>query len=141
LEVATAFSAIANGGKLLQPQVVQKIIDNNKNALKESQTNIIRENFIASENLEIVRQGMKWAVTGENSPHASSVILNSLPVSAAAKTGTAELGNKHYNNWVTVFAPYDDPQIVLTIVLEDVEELQAVVLPVAKEVLNWYFTK
>lgn len=109
--------------------------------LEEKQPEIIRDNFIASENLEIVREGMRWAVTGENSPHASSITLNSLPVPVAAKTGTAELGNEHYNNWVTVFAPYDDPQIVLTIVLEDVENLQAAALPVAKEVLNWYFTK
>ena len=141
LEVATAFSAIANGGELLQPQVVQKIIDNNKNILEEKQPKIIRENFIAPENLEVIREGMRWAVTGENSPHASSVTLNSLPVPVAAKTGTAELGNEHYNNWVTVFAPYDDPQIVLTIVLEDVEKLQAAALPVAKEVLQWYFNK
>jgi penicillin-binding protein 2 len=141
LEVATAFSAIANGGKLLEPQVVQKIIDNDKNVIEESQPKIIRDNFIDPQNLKVAREGMRWAVTGENSPKASSITLNSLPISVAAKTGTAELGNNHYDNWVTVFAPYDDPQIVLTIVLEDVEKLQAAALPVAKEVLNWYFTR
>jgi len=141
LEVATAFSAIANGGKLLQPQVLKEIIDGDKNMISKNEPKIIRDNFIDQNNLEIVREGMRWAVTGQNSPKASSVILNSLPVSAAAKTGTAELGNDHYNNWVTVFAPYDDPQIVLTIVLYDVEKLQAAALPVAKELLNWYFTK
>jgi len=139
LEVATAFSAIANGGKLLEPQVVQKIIDSEKNVIEENQSKITRENFIDPKNLEIVREGMRWAVTGQNSPQASSVLLNSLPVSAAAKTGTAELGGDHYNNWVTVFAPYDDPQIVLTVVIENVEKAQVAALPVAKEVLQWYF--
>jgi penicillin-binding protein 2 len=139
LEVATAFSAIANGGKLLQPQVVQKIIDSEKNVIEENQSKIIHDNFIDPENLEIVREGMRWAVTGQNSPQASSVLLNSLPVAVAAKTGTAELGGDHYNNWVTVFAPYDDPQIVLTIVIENVEKAQVAALPVAKEVLQWYF--
>ena len=144
LEVAIAFSAIANGGKLLQPQVVQKIIDTSKDSvqvLEEKQPKIIRDNFIDPGNLEIVREGMRWAVTGENSPRASSITLNSLPFTSAAKTGTAELGNDHYNNWVTVFAPYDNPQIVLTIVLENVDKLQVAALPVAKEILNWYFTK
>jgi len=139
LEVATAFSAIANGGKLLEPQVVQKIIDSEKNVIEENQSKITRENFIDPKNLEIVREGMRWAVTGQNSPQASSILLNSLPVSAAAKTGTAELGGDHYNNWVTVFAPYDDPQIVLTVVIENVEKAQVAALPVAKEVLQWYF--
>ncbi|MDP2664213.1 MAG: penicillin-binding protein 2, partial [bacterium] len=141
LEVVTAFAAIANGGKLMQPQVVEKIVDKEKNVLETFQPKVTRENFIDSENLQVVREGMRQAVTGVNSPQASAVILNSLPVSAAAKTGTAELGNDRYNNWITVFAPYDDPEIVLTLIVEDIKGVQAAVLPVAYGVLNWYFTK
>lgn len=141
LEVVTAFSAIANKGKLLQPQVVQKIVDSEKNVVQELKPQIIRENFIDPANLQIVREGMRQAVTGVNSPQASSIVLNSLPVSAAAKTGTAELGGDRYHNWVTVFAPYDDPQIVLTVMLENIKGVQAAALPVAKNVLEWYFTR
>jgi len=135
LQVVTAFSAIANGGKLLQPQVVQKIVDDKGGTVEEINPKIIRENFIDPENLEIVREGMREAVT-----YGSSVILNDLPVKAASKTGTAETGMENvFHNWVTVFAPYEDPQIVLTILLENVHGLQAAALPVAKEVLGWYF--
>ncbi len=141
LEVVSAFSAIANRGKLLQPQVVKEIVDSQKNTIEAFEPKIIRENFIAPENLEIVRQGMRQAVTGENSPLASAVILNSLPVPAAAKTGTAELGNDYFHNWVTVFAPYEDPEIVITIMVENVKGVQAAVLPVARDVLQWYFSK
>ncbi len=84
---------------------------------------------------------MRQAVTGQNSPQASAVLLNSLPVAVAAKTGTAELGNNYYHNWITVFAPYDDPQIVLTLLVENVKGVQAAVLPVAKAVLEWYFNR
>lgn len=141
LEVATAFSSIANGGKLFQPQVVKEIVDRQKNTIEKIEPKIIRENFISPENLEIVRQGMRQAVTGENSPLASSVILNSLPVSAGAKTGTAELGQDRFHNWVTVFAPYEDPEIVITIMIENVKGVQAAVLPVARDVLQWYFSE
>ncbi len=141
IEVANSISAIANGGILYQPHVVKEILDNNKNPVKVITPEIIRQDFIDPQNLEIVREGMRQAVTGKNSPLASSVLLNSLPVAVAAKTGTAELGNDTYQNWVTVFAPYDDPQIVLTVVIERVKGAQVASLPVAKEVLNWYFTK
>jgi len=142
LQVANAFAAIANGGTLYKPKVVKEIVDSEKNLIKEIKPEILREGFINLENLEIVREGMRRAVTGENSPYASSVILNSLPVSAAAKTGTAQISNPdYYHNWVTVFAPYDDPQIVLTIMIENVKGLQSAALPVAKEVLEWYFSK
>ncbi len=135
LQVVSSFAAIANGGKLYQPQMVQKIVDSQKNVIKEIEPKIIRENFIDQKNLQIVREGMRAGVT-----YGSSVTLNSLPVKAAAKTGTAQTPKDNvYHNWVTVFAPYDDPQIVLTIMLEDVPGVQAAALPVAKEVLEWYF--
>lgn len=140
LQVATAFSAIANNGKLLKPKVVHQIVDTSTNSIQIVETiepEIIRENFIDNENLKIVREGMREAVT-----YGSSVILNTLPVKAASKTGTAETGKEGYfHNWVTVFAPYDDPEIVLTIVIENVRETQVAALPVAKQVLEWYFSQ
>ena len=117
------------------------MVDENKNIIESFGPELLRQNFIDPKNLEIVRQGMRWAVTGENSPKASAVLLYSLPVAAAAKTGTAELGNGYYNLWVTVFAPYENPEIVLTIVIEKIKGLQSATLPVAKEVLDWYFTR
>jgi len=140
LEVAASFIPIANGGKLFQPQVVKKIVDPSTGSgqvIKEFEPEIIRENFISPENLQIVREGMRQAVTAGS----ATGFLDYLPVAAAAKTGTAELGGNYYHNWVTVFAPYDDSQIVLTIVLEDVKGVQAAALPAAKAVLEWYFNR
>lgn len=144
MEVLTSIAAIANGGKLLKPQVVQKIVDSSSRGaevVEEFFPEVIRDGFIDPENLEVVREGMRQAVTGFNSPQASAVILNSLPVSSAAKTGTAELGNDRYNNWITVFAPYEDPEIILTLMVENVKGVQAAVLPVARDILEWYFTR
>ena len=135
LQVATAFSAITNGGTLFKPQIVQKIVDKEKNLIEEIKPEIIRENFIKPENLQIVREGMRGAVT-----YGTSTSLNTLPVKAAAKTGTAETPKEdYYHNWITVFAPYDDPQIVLTIMMEDVKGFRVTVLPVAQAILEWYF--
>lgn len=135
IEVVTAFAAIANGGTLLKPQLVKAIIDENYNLVKEFAPKIIRQGFINPRNLEVVKEGMRGAVT-----YGSATILNDLPVKAAAKTGTAETGREgYYHNWITVFAPYDDPQIVLTVMVEDVPGLHIIVGDVAKDVLNWYF--
>jgi len=140
LQVATAFSALINNGKLLKPQVVQKIVDSQKNTIEEIEPKVLKEINIDQKNLQIVREGMREAVI-----YGSAVSLSDLPVKAAAKTGTAEFwkkGEKLYDTWITVFAPYEDPQIVLTLMMEDVKDLSTLtVLPVAKEVLNWYFSK
>jgi penicillin-binding protein 2 len=141
LQVAVSFVAIANRGTLFKPQVVKQIVDDNKNVIEEIKPKIIRKDFINLENIEIVRQGMRKAVTGEGSPYASSVLLNSLPISVAAKTGTAQTPiEEHYHNWISVFAPYDDPEIVLTIMIEDIEGVQAAALPAAKQILEYYFS-
>ena len=140
LQVATSFAAIANGGKLLRPRVVKQIIKGQKDSfevIKDFPPEIIKENFIDSDNLKIVREGMREAVI-----YGSSRILNDLPVKVASKTGTAQTPKEgYYHNWVTVFAPYEDPEIVLTVLIENVPEEQVAALPVAKEVLNWYFGK
>ncbi|MFC1663942.1 penicillin-binding protein 2, partial [Patescibacteria group bacterium] len=137
LQVANSFSAIANGGTLFKPKVVQKILDKDKNLIEEIKSEVLRENFIDPESLQVIREGMREAVV-----YGSSAILNNLPVKAAAKTGTAQSTKPNlYHNWVTVFAPYDDPQIVLTVLIENVTGVQAAALPVARDVLYWYFTQ
>jgi len=148
LQVAASFVAIANRGTLYQPKIVQKIIDPSTSSgqeakvIEEISPTILRENFIDSENLQVVRDGMRQAVTGEGAPQASSILLNSLPVKVAAKTGTAQLPKyDHYNNWITVFAPYEDPEIVLTVMIGNVKGMQTAAIPVAKEILNWYFSE
>jgi len=142
LEVVNSFLPIANQGKLLKPQIVKEIIDSEKNKITKMETIILKEDFINPENIQAVREGMRQAVTGYNSPHASAVLLNSLPVTSAAKTGTAETPKEnYYHNWVTVFAPYENPEIVLTIMIQDVEGVRSAALPVAKAVLEWYFTR
>jgi len=146
LQVARAYAAIANGGKLLKPKFVKEIVDEEKNVIETIQPEIEKEIQIDPKNLQIVKEGMRWAVTGENSPHASCIALKDLPVAVAAKTGTAQVSRKDCENcytiWISVFAPYEDPKIVLTIMLEDVKgRLSQVVVPVAKEILNWYFSK
>jgi penicillin-binding protein 2 len=134
LQVASAFVAIANGGKLLKPKLVKKIIDSS-GAETELQPEVIREDFVDPENIKVVKEGMREAVV-----YGSSRILNSLPVPAAAKTGTAQTAKKnYYHNWVTVIAPVNDPKIVLTVLIEEVPGLQAAALPAAKEILEWYF--
>jgi len=142
LQVASAYCAIANGGTLYKPQIVNKIVSGHTDSpqlVKQFSPEIIRSNFIDSENLEIVRQGMRDGVT---EPYGLSTYLNSLPVSVAAKTGTAEIGYKdRFNVWSAVFAPYENPEIVLVITVENVNGLGAVTFPVAHDVIKWYFSE
>lgn len=136
LQVASWTEIMANGGTLYKPQVVDKIISGDHDEIvQDIPPEIIKSNIADAKNMDIVRRGMREAVlTG------SAGALRSLPVSAGAKTGTAQYGTKGLAQaWFTSFAPYDNPEIVLTVLIEGGGEGGIVSVPVAKEVLRWYF--
>lgn len=129
LQLAMATSIIANGGSLYKPQIVKQI-GNDK-----IQSQKLKENIIEDKILEIVRKGMREAVVS-----GSARYLYDLPVKVAGKTGTAQAPrNKKPHSWFTAFAPYENPEIVLTILIENGGEGSSVAVPIAKEVLKWYF--
>lgn len=135
LQLAAATASLLNGGKIIQPHLVDKFIDSDKNVIKINKPQILREGFVGQEELEVVRNGMRQTVTS-----GSALLLNNLPVQAGAKTGTAQVAGQHNSNaWGTVFAPYENPEIVLVVLAENAGEGSQVAIPVAKEVLETYF--
>jgi penicillin-binding protein 2 len=140
LQVAVAYSAIANGGTLYQPQLVNKIVSgtgDNETTVKQFTSQVMGSNFIDPQYLQIVRNGMRDGVTQD---YGLSRSLNNLPVPVAAKTGTAQIGyaNK-FNLWSATFAPFNNPQLVVVVTAEAVNALGAVTLPVSHDVLSWYY--
>lgn len=68
--------------------------------------------------------------------------LKTLPVEAAGKTGTAQYGTQDKtHSWFIAFAPYDNPTIALAVLVEGGGESHSGAVPVAKEVLDWYFSQ
>ncbi len=137
IQVAIATGAIANNSYIFQPQIVNKIVDKQKNLVKDIEPVIINQDFISPKNIDIIKRGMRQTVTD-----GTATMLNHLPIKVAAKTGTAQTPMPgFYHKWITVFAPYENPEIVLTIMVESVEGIQLTTLPVAKSVLEWYFNQ
>lgn len=126
LQITNAVSAIANGGTLHRPTLVLG-----------SEPKVLREGFVSTETLFWVREGMRAAC----SPGGTAYPFFNFPVSVAGKTGTSETGREDATHaWFTVFAPFDDPEIVLTVLLENGGEGSHDAAPVAKEILDWYFS-
>lgn len=137
LQMAVAIAAIANGGELLKPQIVAKITNKDGQNIREFKKEIKKSGFINPDNLQIVREGMRQAVKS-----GSAKRLGGLPVAVAAKTGTAQFGAEGKTHaWMTAFAPYDNPQIVIVALIEEGGEGYATAGPVVDDILNWYFSR
>ncbi len=137
LQLASMTATIANGGIYYRPKVVGKIVDPETGQEIPIESEIIDKNFISKENIEIVREGMYQTVFG---PTGSGRLLSSLPVKTAGKTGTAQFGNEDKtHSWYISFAPFDNPQIALVVLIEGGGEGHSWAVPATKEIYQWYF--
>lgn len=136
LQMVSGVAAVANGGTLWRPKIVSKIIDLDGKIIKEFKPEMIRNLIVNDEKLKVVREGMRDAVT-----NGSAWLLNDLPIKVAGKTGTAQVTNtfRKTNAWFTGFAPYDNPEIALAIIIEGAGEGSTAAVPVAKQVFEWYY--
>lgn len=139
LQVAAFTSVFANQGTLFQPLIVDKIIHSDNKKQTKINPKIINKNFLQSKTIEAVRTGLRMNVTS-----GSGVRMSRLPVAVAGKTGTAQVGgNQLPHSWFTSFAPYENPEIVVTALIENgaIAGPTNYAVEIARQVMEWYFTQ
>ncbi len=134
LQIASMTASIANGGTLYQPHVVKGIIHSGSEKEEKIKKKIIGENIILQKYLRTVRLGMRDCVV-----YGSCRRLSLLPFSAAGKTGTAQWhAAKENHAWFTSFAPFEDPKIAVTVLVEEGEGGSKIAAPIAYDFYKWW---
>ena len=124
MQAVRAVSAIANGGKLLNPSIVL----NPSNPVAK----IIN---MSEDDFQVVREGMRGAVL-----YGTATGLNIPQVEVVAKTGTAQLGSfkKFVNSWVIGFFPYKNPKYAFAVLMERGSSVNLIGgVYVMRELLDW----
>lgn len=138
IQIAMYTSYFANNGTSYEPRIVDEILDSNNNIISKNKKNIYLSNIVSQETTNVIRDGMHLCVTDKKNGTCRS--LRTLNIDAAGKTGTAEVLNKtSLNALFTGFAPFNNPEIVVTVLIENGGEGNSTALPIAKEVLQEYF--
>lgn len=137
MQVAIWTAAIANGGAVIKPRLVHSIINPVTKNVTQIQTQIVSKQTVSPKTISIVKQGMNDCVN-----YGSCQLLKTLPFNSGAKTGTAQWNNnKNTHAWFTAFAPYNNPQIVITVLIEEGGEGGIVSIPIARDFLAWWSKK
>lgn len=134
LQMAMICSTIANGGKLMRPYLVESVTKN-ETLIKSEKPKTLRQ-VISSECAAYVGEQMIAVVKNGTGRNAS---INGITV--AGKTGTAENENEKDHSWFIGYAPAEDPQIAVAVILEnDGMSGGATAAPIAGSVMKKYLS-
>lgn len=158
LQIAANTAAVANGGTIYRPRLIHEIVDDKGNPTRSFNPEVNRTINSSQAELDLVREGM-WRVinlatgtayqgldpaTGElvskwllsNPAGEEQIVL-------AGKTGTAEVGVKQADGthssshaWFTCYAPFEKPEVVVTVFLKEGGEGSSYAVPVADKVVR-----
>ena len=156
LQMALNTAAFANDGKILKPRLVRNTFEGRPSGDVDIEPVVQREIGIRKEHMDVAREGMRRVVHGPEGTAPASGGLQTkwpminppdeTPITIGGKTGTAEIGEADENGlyerqhaWFTLYAPYEEPEIAISVIVEDGGEGSAYAVPVADRVLRAYF--
>ena len=143
LQMLNATSAIANGGSLYRPRLVKALTREDGTVVREYPPRLLRELQIDKEYIDIVREGMRRTITDPGGTGHSTFTFDDPPV--AGKSGTAEYGEavdglySKSHAWFTAFAPYEEPEICVAVLIVTGNAGSKFAGPVADTILKEYF--
>ena len=153
LQVCQMTAALANGGVLYKPFLIERIFDPEGQLIKEFEPIVEVELIGMDKYLELIRDGLVGAV---NDRHGTGKEARLKDITVAGKTGTAQVvtmekfkevaeedvAYKHRDHaWFTSFAPAENPEIAVTVLVEHGGHGGSAAAPIAKKILERYFAK
>ena len=151
--MAVFTAAVANGGRLYRPRIVEKIQRNDGGIVKKNEPEVTGTLPVSRENLAVVQRGLFETVHGKKGT-ARKIQVPGIQI--AGKTGTAQVfsrkkGEKFENEklarrfqdhaWFVCYAPVKDPKIAISVIIEHGEHGSTKAAPIAGRLIEAYLKK
>lgn len=136
LQVAMMASAVANGGKMMKPYLVEQIKTANDITIGQAKPTVLYDSIGLScaEYIQDMMIGVVEDGTGKNAQIKG--------ISVAGKTGTAETDSGKDHAWFVGYAPADNPQICVAVVLEnDGSSGGSTACPIARDIIKKFLSE
>lgn len=135
LQVHNLITTIAAEGEVYKLHLVKKIISADGNTVEEIKPEIYRRVNFSPDTSKIIKEGLRQTILKGTGWRA-----NIKEVAVAGKTGTAQNPHGETHAWFIGFAPYEDPEICITVFLENGGEGGEAAAPIARAMLEKYFS-
>jgi len=138
LQMATAYSAIANGGWVVRPHLGQRVEDPDGRVLQQIDVPRRRKLDIDPAFRQAILEGLRSAASDPGGTSAD--VFKGFPVPVAGKTGTAEKGlGRADQSWYMALAPYPSPRYVVAVTFESGGFGAETAAPAARRILATLF--
>lgn len=147
VQLARAIAAVVNGGKVIRPRVVRRVVASDGRVLEETPAapEVIRKIDVDPAILERVKRSMVGVVEDKRGTGHKAALPETAGISVGGKTGTAQVASKESgikdddHAWFAGFAPADNPQIVVVALVENGGHGGAVAAPLVQDIFATYF--
>jgi penicillin-binding protein 2 len=133
LQLAVAYSTLANGGTVVRPHIGQAVLNSNGQIVRELRFPAQRHVHLTD--AYAIRDGL---IAGAQSG-TSGAVFGTFPVQVAGKTGTAEAPPGSDHSWYASWAPAYNPRLVVVVMIEHGGFGAEAAAPAAKEIYSAFF--
>jgi len=152
IQILVLISAVANGGTIYKPEILKTIETDKGKILFKSESLITGKLPASSTTLEIVKKGL-WETV--NTRKGTARIARIPGIKISGKTGTAQVVSSDIDDtdseeereyhlkphaWFVAYAPSDDPQIAVVVIIEHGEHGSSTAAPIARELIKTYLS-
>ena len=141
LEMALVGSAIADGGQIMKPHILQSVTNSQNQVVATYKP----AKWLQATSSATAAQVTKLMISVVSSANGTGGVARIPGIQVAAKTGTAQTGTHHTDDWFVAFAPANDPRIVVSVVLPNQGNLVSdqggtLAAPIAKSIIESYLS-
>ncbi len=134
LQMASVVQAVANDGVRMKPHIASKVVGPDGETVEEFLPETVDVLDVEKDVFRVVKEGMLRVV---NSPNGTAYwAFNGFPHKVAGKTGTAENPFGENHSWFVGFGPFEDPEVVVVVVVDQGGSGSAVAAPAARAVFE-----
>ena len=135
LQQALLLMAVANGGKIYRPILVDKVLSADGAVIQSYQSEVIHTIYLKPEAWDIIRNGLV-AVTTKGTGLG---VFQGITPTVAGKSGSAETGTGTVHSWFACYAPAENPEIAVAVLVEEGGEGSVAAAPVVRKIVEAYF--
>jgi penicillin-binding protein 2 len=139
IQLATAYSALANGGTVYRPHVLDKVVGTNGGTVRVDRPHVEGHLPFSRKDLTYVRQALTGVVGPSGTASSAFRTFPQSRIPVAAKTGTAEVSPFQPYSWFAAMAPADHPQYVVVSIVEQGGHGSQSAAPIVRRILDGLF--